>query len=90
MPFEVAGSSFIFMFILDLTISQKMAEKWNQITHILEREDKEFTEAMREQIGTIFPNTNALKNIGSFKMLTDTGIITQCGTKSQNLGYACP
>ena len=57
-----------------------MAEKWGQITHILEREDREFEEAMRGQVGTIFSNAIGLNNMGSFKMFTWTSIIVQCTT----------
>ena len=30
----------------------EMAEKWDQIVHILERVDRKFKEAMKEQVGT--------------------------------------
>ena len=35
-----------------------MAEEWGQIMHIFEREDKEFQEAMRVQVGTTFSQSN--------------------------------
>ena len=44
-----------------------MAEKWGQIIHILEREDREFKEAMRGQVGTASSSTNCSNKMGSFK-----------------------
>ena len=35
----------------------------------LEREDREFKEVMREQVGTIFPSANGLHNVESLKCL---------------------
>ena len=52
---------------MDWNISWEMAEKWSQITHILEREDMEFEEAMSGQVGTIFSSANGLSNMGSFE-----------------------
>ena len=66
-----------------LPIAHKMSEKWSQITHILEREDREFEEAMRGQIGCIFPSAKGSSNRGSFKMFTSTGVITQCTTRNK-------
>ena len=39
-----------------------MVRKCNQLAHILEGEDREFEEVMREQVGTILPSTNGLDN----------------------------
>ena len=44
-----------------------MAEKWGQIMHILDVEDKEYEEAMRGQVLTTFPSTNSSNKVGSFK-----------------------
>ena len=66
-----------------------MAEKWGQIAHILEREDREFKEAMRGQVGTMNSNARGLNKMGSFKMLTGTGIITQCTTGKQSKFRLC-
>ena len=60
-----------------------MAEKLNWILHIFKREDKEFEEATRGQAGTIFSSTKGLNNMGSFKMFTGPGIITQCTTRKK-------
>ena len=45
---------------------QRMAEKCSQFLCILEREDREFEKAMREQVGTIFSSANGLYNVESF------------------------
>ena len=63
-----------------------MAEKWDQIVHILEREDKEFKEAMTGQVGTIFPRVKGLNIMASSKMFTTQGTTR----KKSKLGHACP
>ena len=53
-----------------------MAEKCSWLAHILEREDRKFEEAMREQVGTIFPSTNGLDIVEFyFKRLNNAVII---------------
>ena len=37
----------------------RMAERWGQTTHILEREDREFKEAMKGQVGTTSSSPNS-------------------------------
>ena len=64
-----------------------MAEKCSWFMWILKREDREFREAVTEQVGTIFPSPNGLDNVGIFKILTDAGIAIAC--KNENSGYAC-
>ena len=44
-----------------------MAEKWDQIAHILEREDREFKEAMKGQVGTTSSSPNNSKKMESLK-----------------------
>ena len=44
-----------------------MAEKCSRIKQILEREDREFKEAMREQAGTIFLSDSGLNHVESLK-----------------------
>ena len=39
-------------------LSLEMTEEWGQIMHILDREDKEFQEAMKVQVGTTFSLIN--------------------------------
>ena len=60
--FKVACSIFHFDIgrqpILDWNICQEMAEKSGQIAHILERENREFEQAMWGQVGTTFSSTN--------------------------------
>ena len=36
-----------------------MAEKWGQIIHILEREDREFKKSMKGQVGTTSSSPNS-------------------------------
>ena len=48
----------------------RMAEKCSWLAHILERKDREFEEAMREQVDTIFPSANGLKNVEFLKGLS--------------------
>ena len=45
--------------ILDWSADWRMAEKWGQIAHILEMEDREFEEAMKEQVNTISSSPNS-------------------------------
>ena len=42
-----------------------MAEKWGQIKHILEREDWEFQEIMKGQVGTTPSSPNSSNKMGS-------------------------
>ena len=65
------------------TLIEGMAEKWNQIAHILEREDREFKEAIKGQVGTTSSSPNNSKKMGSLKMPTGTSIITQCTTEKR-------
>ena len=44
-----------------------MAEKWGWITQNLEREDREFKEAMKGQVGTTSSSSNNSKKMGSLK-----------------------
>ena len=53
----------------------EIAEKWDQITHILERE---FQETLRAQVGTTIPRINSSNKMESFKTFTGAGIIAQC------------
>ena len=46
-----------------------MAEEWDQIMHILERESREFQEARRVQVGTTFSEINNLNKVEYFKHL---------------------
>ena len=62
-------------FVFELTLVQNMAEQCRRIEQILEREDRELEEAMKEQVGTIFHSTSCLNNVNSFKVLIETGII---------------
>ena len=54
-----------------------MAEKCSKMQQILEWEDREFEEAMREQVSTIFHSANILNNFGFFNVFLKTSIITQ-------------
>ena len=58
-----------------------MAEQCKRIKLILEREDREFEEVMREHVGTIFQRVSCLSNVNSFKVLIETGIIIHCKKK---------
>ena len=44
-----------------------MAEKWIQITHILEREEREFEEVMKGKVGTSSSSPNSSNMMGSLK-----------------------
>ena len=67
-----------------------MADRYSQLAHILYREDREFEEVMREQVGTIFLSTNGLDNVEfCFKSLIGAGVITHC-TKIVNFRLKCP
>ena len=57
--------------------------------HILEREDREFRQAMRGQVGTTLSSTKGLNKTGCIKMFTDTGIITQCPTIKESKFRLC-
>ena len=61
-----------------------MTEKWGQISHIafLEREDREFQEAMREQVGRTFHFCSSNK-MESFRTFTGAGIIVQCTARKK-------
>ena len=67
-----------------------MAEKWSQIKHILEREDREFQEAMREQVGTTFSHIYSSNKRESFKTFTGAAIITQCTARKKPEFYTMP
>ena len=43
-----------------------MAEKWGQISHIMEWEDREFKEAMKGQVGITFSSINGSNRMKSF------------------------
>ena len=45
----------------------EMAEKWDEIAHILEREGREFKEVMKWQVGTTSSSSNNSKKMGSSK-----------------------
>ena len=47
-----------------------MEERCSMIQQILDREEREFEEAMREQMGTIFSSTNDLNNLDFNTCLT--------------------
>ena len=68
-----------------------MTEKWDCILHILERENREFQEAMRAQVGTFFPHINNLSRIEFLKVFTGAGIITQSAARKEAkiLHYVC-
>ena len=76
---EVAHGLFILLLIASPfwtgALMGKMAAKWGQITHILEREDREFEDAMRGQVGTTSSSPNSSSKMGSLKMPTGTGIV---------------
>ena len=42
-----------------------MVEKWGQITHILEKENREFKETMKGQVGVILSGTNSSDKVRS-------------------------
>ena len=52
-----------------------MAEKWDCILHILEKDDRELQEAMTAQVGTIFSHTTSSSRMEFLKTFTDAGII---------------
>ena len=60
-----------------------MAEKRGCISHILEREDMEFQEAMRAQVGTTSSHTNSSSRMEFYKIFTGAGIITQCTARKE-------
>ena len=69
-----------------------MAEKWDCISCILERQNSEFQEAMRAQVGTTFSHTNNLSRMEFCKVFTGISIITQCAARKEAkiLDYVCP
>ena len=79
---RLSGRHMWFFFILWVTdipyIRLQMAEKWNHTSHILERENREFQEAMTAQAGTTFSHTNNSSRMEFFKLFTGAGIIAQC------------
>ena len=60
-----------------------MAEKWDHILHFLERENREFQEAMRAQVGTTFSHTNKSSRMEFLKIFTGAGITTQCTARKE-------
>ena len=52
-----------------------MAARWGYISHILEREDREFQEAIRVQVGTTFCHTNSSSRMEFLKTFTGVDII---------------
>ena len=60
-----------------------MADKWGHISHILEREDREFQEAMRVQVGTTSFHTNSSSRMEFHEIFMGTGIITQCTAQKE-------
>ena len=83
----VAHGLFILLLVASLfwtgALIGEMAEKWGQIMHILERENRKFEEAMKGQVGTISSSPNNSNKLGSLKMPTGTSIITQCTTEKR-------
>ena len=65
-----------------------MAEKWGQIAYILDREDREFEEAMKGQAGATFSSTKGLNKMGSIKMLLVLALWPSIQERSQNSDYA--
>ena len=68
---------------LSKMLSMDAVGKWGQITHILERKDREFQEAMRVQVGTTFSHINSSNTMESFKIFTGAGIIAQCTARKK-------
>ena len=68
------------------TLNLQKVDKWDHMSHILEREEKEFQEAMRTEVGTTSFQTNSLSKMKYLKVFTGTGIITKCKKRSQNFG----
>ena len=68
-----------------------MPEKWEYILHILERGNREFHEAMRAQVVTIFIHANNSSRMEFLKVFTDAGIIIQCTARKEAkvLDYVC-
>ena len=54
-----------------------MSDKWDHILHILERENRDFREAMRAQVGITFLHTINLSRMEILKVFTGAGIIAQ-------------
>ena len=52
-------------------------------THFGEREDREFQEAMREQVGTTFSHIYSSNKMESFSTFTEDGIIIQCTARKK-------
>ena len=73
-----------FFFILqDIPyIRLQIADKWYFISCILERENKEFQEAMRAQVGTTFSHANNSSRMISQNILGAV-IITQCTARKE-------
>ena len=55
----------------------QMADKWDCISCILERDNREFQKAMRTQVGTTFCCTVNSSKMEFLKVFTGTGIIAQ-------------
>ena len=60
-----------------------MTEEWGHISHILEREDREFQEAMRAQVGTTFSHTLSSSRMEFLKTFTGAGIIIHWITRKE-------
>ena len=67
---------------------KELAEKCRQFVQILEREDREFEEVMREQVGNVFPSTNSLDNVESLKCLLIL-VLLSIVKQNENSGYDC-
>ena len=61
-----------------------MSDQCDHISHILEREENEFQEALRAELGTTFSHTNSSGKMKFLKVFMGTGIIARCKKRSQN------
>ena len=65
-------------------VNLQMADRWDHISQILKREEKEIQEAMRAHVGITSSCTNNLSKMEFLKVFIGTGIIAQCKKRSQN------
>ena len=78
--------------IPDWSTDWRMAEKWGQIIHNLDREDRDFEEAMRGQVGTTSSSPNSSNKMGSLENAYWDWYycpVYNGKEKSQNLDYVC-
>ena len=84
-PFNLGNNGELICFRLTYFLGE-MAEEWGQIMHNLDRESKEFQDAIRPQVGTTFLRLTTQIS-GIFQAFTGAGIIAQWITRNRSQNF---